>query len=125
MPSLRRLAPAVLLVLFAAAAGPALPSEPPKSGSEILTSLFRNISTDDFDYDAGERLADLEQALDKLRAAAEEPGPASCDRYCDARSPVLEKSCSTLLQPVAARSRALCHARVLDMRAQCRAACRS
>ena len=123
-PSLRWLAPAALLLALAAA-GEVLTSEPPASSREILQSLFRSIPADDFDYDAGERLARLQEALDALRAAtAEDAGAASCNRYCDDRSTVLENSCGVMLQPSAARSRAVCHARVVEMNAQCRAGCR-
>ena len=117
--SLRWLALA-FLVLVSAAAGEVRPADPP--ASEVLTGLFRHISPDDFDYDAGERLTRLEEALDGLQAAR--TGEASaCPRYCDERSRILETSCSELLQPSAARARAVCLARVNDMTAQCRAGC--
>ena len=123
MPPPRRLVPAAL-VLTAAVAGAAFASELATPGEEVLTRLFSNISPDDFDYDAGQRLADLEEAVDDLRAAASRrPGPTSCLRYCDERSPVLEKSCDALLQRPAARARALCFGRVVEMGAQCRASC--
>ena len=121
-PSLRWLAPASLALALAAAGG-ALPSEPLTSSRELLQSLFRNIPADDFDYDAGERLAQVQEALDALRPAATGQGAASCHRYCDERSTVLENSCGVMLQPSAARSRAVCHARVVEMNMQCRAGC--
>ena len=123
-PSLRRLAPAALGLVAAVAAGAAPASELATPGEAILTRLFSHISPDDFDYDAGQRLAELEQALDGLRAAAaRRTGPTACLRYCDERAPVLERSCDALLQPSAARPRALCFARVIEMTAQCRAGC--
>ena len=119
---MRRLA-LTSVILLAVAAGPARPSESRPSPDAVLTALFSNIPPDDFDYDAGARLGELEEALGKAQAGAGPASPSSCLRSCDDTHRVLEKSCDVLLQPAAARSRAVCEARVVDIRQQCRMRC--
>ena len=117
-----------LVLLFAvsltAAAAAGLTSEPRAAGRELLDALFASMPPDDFDYDAGARLAELEEALDAI-APAEAANAAACRRRCEATQGVLERSCDVLLQPAAARSRAVCQARLLVVAQQCRAECRS
>jgi hypothetical protein len=48
---------------------------------------------------------------------------AACRQVCEDAHQVLGKACGNLLQPGAARSRAICHARVIEVGRQCLAKC--
>lgn len=110
----------LLLVLTVGAIFLAAAQEGP-TGEGPLATLSKGVP-------AGEllpRTSDAEAAA--ARAAelldAKEGGPSACKARCGEAAQTLDRVCEALIQPTAARSKALCHVRASEEVARCERRC--
>lgn len=109
---------AVVLLL---AVGAAAQEKVAAAGAELLARLSANIPAEELAPDRPDPSAEASRAAALLAREAE--GVAACARACAEANTLLDGLCERVVQPTAARSKATCYARAVELVAQCEARC--
>ena len=111
------------LWLFAAAVGAAVlasaQADDASSADRLLEALTKGVPS----ADLLPRTAELEGETVRAVGLLEGPAGATCRARCGEAANALEELCTGLIRPEAARSEAVCYARVVELAGTCRARC--
>lgn len=104
------------LLLLAAAAEKTVSA----AGIELAKRLTADMPTDELAPVGEETPIEAARAAELLEPDSE---GAACSRACDEASTLLDGLCERVVQPAAARSRAICYVRAVELVARCEARC--